>query len=298
VKVFTLPGSTFVQVAYLDPQRLVTASYSGGSRSLRVWSLTSESPPAPVHWMQSAAVWELFTPGGGEFLRRQGLWPDGSELPVTTTPGSELVDAAMQLPNMCRYAAFSPHDRLALCAETVVTRGRYSTHFHLRTGTEPPRPVFHAPTAVRPAGCFSPCGALVAMSGGEPTVAVWDARDLWEVCNLPLTDKTQAMTFAADNHLAVAAGRTVRLWEMSGGNLVRTWPAFKKYVEALAVSPDGRRLAAGSRDGTVRVWEVASGGEMARYDWGVGAVRQVAFSPDGTTAAAAADHGLVVWDLE
>ncbi len=75
-------------------------------------------------------------------------------------------------------------------------------------------------------------------------------------------------------------------------------PAFRKYVDTLAVSPDRSLFADGSRDGSLRLWDAETGGERARYDWGIGGVSAVAFAPDGETAAAAGNKGIAVWDLD
>jgi WD40 repeat protein len=68
-------------------------------------------------------------------------------------------------------------------------------------------------------------------------------------------------------------------------------------VEALAFSPDGRRLAAGGDDGCIVLCEVGKGLEkVLSYDRG-GTVVSVAFSRDGTTLASGhRNSGVVLWD--
>ena len=52
--------------------------------------------------------------------------------------------------------------------------------------------------------------------------------------------------------------KTVRVWEVESGRLVRTLAGHTDYVFALAGLPGGL-VASGSGENTVRVWEVESG---------------------------------------
>src|SRR6266849_888810 len=74
-------------------------------------------------------------------------------------------------------------------------------------------------------------------------------------------------------------------------------------VYAVAWSPDGKRIASGSKDQTVRVWDAADGGHVFTYrghsDW----VETVAWSPDGKRIASGSgslmlkkDYTVQVWD--
>jgi WD40 repeat protein len=74
---------------------------------------------------------------------------------------------------------------------------------------------------------------------------------------------------------------TVRVFEAATGSEV--WLLEVEVpVLALAFSPDGRYVAAGSTDNTTRVFEAASGKEVSRLEvGGRDEVVAVAFSPDG-----------------
>jgi hypothetical protein len=68
-------------------------------------------------------------------------------------------------------------------------------------------------------------------------------------------------------------------------------------VRSVAFSPDGARLATGSRDDLARVWDVGTGREIVRLPHG-GGVWWVAFSPDGARLATVSDdHPTRVWDV-
>ena len=87
----------------------------------------------------------------------------------------------------------------------------------------------------------------------------------------------------------VASGTT--LWDISDAQ--NSFP-----VEALAVSPDGRLLAAGGTSQSVLVWDIAAHRLMATCPQKVRFLHDVAFLPDGKLLAFADERGAIfLWDL-
>src|SRR5580693_2957467 len=70
-------------------------------------------------------------------------------------------------------------------------------------------------------------------------------------------------------------------------------------VNAVAFSPDGKRLASASDDDTVRIVDAASGKLLRTLKGHADSVLAVAFSPDGEQiATASSDHTARIWDAD
>jgi WD40 repeat protein len=87
-------------------------------------------------------------------------------------------------------------------------------------------------------------------------------------------------------HYHVLEGHT------SEGKLLRL-EGHQAWVNALAVSPDGRLLASGSNDQTVRLWDLTGGGNPRVLTGHTQGVEGVAFSPDSRWVASGGADGTV-----
>ena len=84
-----------------------------------------------------------------------------------------------------------------------------------------------------------------------------------------------------------------------GGPLIRNLEGHGSWVNAVALTPDGRVAVSASNDQTLKVWDLEKGEETATLRGHGGSVRAVALTPDGRVAVSASnDQTVKVWDLE
>jgi WD40 repeat protein len=150
---------------------------------------------------------------------------------------------------------------------------------------------------------FSADGTRLAIAGGmdwTPQTPVYDLAARRRVFLFePPGTVSRAVLFLPDDRLVVANARNVYVLPPDGGKPLFTLGGHPKQVNAVALTPDGRRLLTASHDGSIRTWDANTGEPGPAFDWGIGPVTAVAFAPDGLTCAAAGLNGKVaVWDVD
>jgi WD40 repeat protein len=150
---------------------------------------------------------------------------------------------------------------------------------------------------------FSADGSRLAITGGmdwEPAAEVYDLAARRRVLRFePPGTVSRAVLFLPDDRLVVANARNVYVLPPEGGEPLFTLAGHPKQVNAVALTPDGRRLLTASHDGSIRTWDASTGEPGPAFEWGIGPVTAVAFAPDGLTCAAAGLNGkVVVWDVD
>jgi WD40 repeat protein len=178
-------------------------------------------------------------------------------------------------------------------------------------------------------------GPLFASSGQDGEVRLWDSRtDAAQV--IATGDWSEHLAFSPDGRaLAVATGRTLRLFD-AGGRETVTLPEGASAILALAWKPmgrelatvgngglrvhqigaavqsrdfpwqgaclsaswraDGRVIASGLQDGSVHFWNLAAGSQSQMRGYG-SKVLHTSWSANSRYLATAADQRIVVWDF-
>jgi hypothetical protein len=133
--------------------------------------------------------------------------------------------------------------------------------------------------------------ALVAISKlGES--GTWDpVGDGWKASGVRLPPFEHAALARAVARAALATDRAVAVWDLPQGKRAEHAVDPANRAHAVALSPDGARLAVGHAQGAVRVVEAISGRALAEIA-GLGAkVSALAFSADGQLLAAGTAAG-------
>jgi eukaryotic-like serine/threonine-protein kinase len=144
---------------------------------------------------------------------------------------------------------------------------------------------------------FNPAGTLLASTGWNETLRLWDAHTGRLLFKSPLL--MVSVQFSADGRFLAATehDKHLRIWEIAPGDEYRTLSARpfqdKRSYWSAAFSSEGRLLAAGA-DGAVVLWDFPSAKELAFLTGSPGG-NFVALEPGLSLASAAEQHvGMLV----
>ncbi len=146
---------------------------------------------------------------------------------------------------------------------------------------------------------FSPDGALLASASNN--IKLWEVGTGKATTFSPRDVSTAlsgSVAFAPDGRtLATGSEGGVAIWEVATGNAV-TLASGHGGSGAVALSPDGTRLAAAANYDEIHLWDVATGRVTATLRGHTGRLNSVEFSPDGATlASGASDQTIKLWDV-
>ncbi|WP_309112471.1 trypsin-like peptidase domain-containing protein [Saccharothrix sp.] len=259
--------------------RLTTTSTDG---TVRNWSTVAGTQVSVVPDREGPVQCAIFSPDGTQLATashgRAHIW--------TTTGASYLGDQDDPVTRL----AYSPN------GSGLAAASRNGTVRIWSTGGER---LIHAHNGPVNDVDFSPSGHLLATAGDDTTAAVWRTGGRLFTMIRGHTDRLTAVSFAPDeNELATASyDGTVRTWNTLSGEQIHRIGESLGPVNDVVYSPDGRRLAIGSRNGFAALWRPSR--PLKVLEGHTRQVWAVAFSPDSRTVATASEDGTArIWTTD
>ncbi len=185
-------------------------------------------------------------------------------------------------------------------------------------GTAAPATATHA-TATRPVthtfgktiAAAAPITALAySPDGNTLAVGTYRAVRFWDVKGQRFAgewtghaDAVRCLVYSKDGGLLAAGGGVpgssgeIRLWDTHASRETAVFGDDTDVINAVAFSPDAKRIACGSSDKNVEIWEVAGPKQISTLRDHSDAVLGISWSPDSKyIASCSADWSIKVWD--
>ncbi|MDO8728066.1 MAG: DUF4062 domain-containing protein [Candidatus Methanoperedens sp.] len=138
-----------------------------------------------------------------------------------------------------------------------------------------------------------------AITGSYEEIKVWDLEsgEILRTLNQEGNVKAMAITPDCSRVIAVSSNK-IKVWDLETGDCLKTLEGHTNFVNAVAITPDGRFVITGSDDKTIKIWDLAMGTCLRTMEGNESRVEVVAVTPDGHFAISGSFGTFKVWNIE
>ncbi len=106
-----------------------------------------------------------------------------------------------------------------------------------------------------------------------------------------------SLALSKDGKILVSASRdkTIKIWHLKTGELLRTLEGHEDGVYAVALSKDEQIIASGSADKTIKLWHLETGELLTTFIGHTNTVTAVAFADKSTLVSGSLDKTVKIW---
>jgi WD40 repeat protein len=259
----------------------------GEDKAAWLWQVADGTLLRWINNFASARAGELFFSPDSSIL----AIPTGNTLQLRRTSDGALLRTVTH-EDLVSWGAFSPDG-----STLVVQPALGFTEQHL------PKELWKVSDATRlgvleksDISAYSPDGSTLAGSDGN-TVTIWQGSDSKQLNTIESPGFIMHLGFSADGSTLVTTSwdKTVRLWKVSDGTLLRTLEGHTDIVNNAVYSPDGLLLASASDDKTVKLWRVSDGTLVKTLTGHTQPPFDLLFSPDGSALVSRSRGDSFLW---
>ena len=286
---FADAGDVVLAVAFSpDGQSLVTGSRDGIVRLYDTEAGTLRwSSSGHRDWVRSVA----FSPNGRHVVsaskdKTLKIWnaADGRDLQTIQGHRGEVL-----------YVSFSPDGKIMATASADKTirlwdAGSYSPLAITLSGHE---------DWVRSVE-FHPDNVHLVSASDDKTVRVWDVRNQSQTILRRMTEYATRAVFSPDGERVVTSSRDgqVEIWKADGSESFRPKGKHGGWVNAVCVSPDGKRVASASSDMTARLIDLEPTLKVRAYPGHLANCSHLVSLPSGDAVSVGRDDKLFRWKAD
>jgi WD40 repeat protein len=146
---------------------------------------------------------------------------------------------------------------------------------------------------------FAASDRFLITAVGEDRVRIWDTQAGWSARDLQCKLNSELVSTSATTLATACADGTVRTWELPTGRELHRVAVSNGQPRSVALSRNGRWLAARSTDRAIHVWNTATGSaQWSRRRGDQPGHNHVEFTPDERYLLATTDDALILLDAE